>query len=163
MSSSLNTVSTATHVHDIDSGLDYIEIVYTRWNKKKCEYVTFTDYLNTRPLGDWSRISCRADYFKFLDAMVTKTVEVRQRMAELQLEHTLYTGSQDPRFFVRLIHAVKILDPTFQPPRIDMSCDWQVEFVRRFCRKSIPTAIQTCISKKRLVYFTTVMHTLSLE
>ena len=75
----LNTLTSATHVHDIDSGLDYVEIVYKTWSKKKREYTTFTDYLNTQPLG-WNRIKCKADYYKFLDAMVVKTLEVRQRI-----------------------------------------------------------------------------------
>lgn len=161
--SSLNTLSSATYVHDVDSELDFVEVVYKRWSKKKCEYTTFTDYLNTKPLGDWTRINCKSDYFKFLDAMVVKTVEVRQRMAELQLEHTLYTGSQDPRFYVRLINAVKILDPTFQPPRIDMECDWQVAFISKFCKKSIQDAVQNCVSKKRLAYFTAVCMRLTSE
>mgnify|MGYP000139616328 CR=1 FL=1 len=160
--SSLNTLISATHVHDIDSDGDYVEIVYKTWSKKKREYTTFTDYLNTQPLG-WTRIKCKADYYKFLDAMVVKTLEVRQRMAELQLEHTLYTGSQEPRFYVRLINATKILDPTFQPPRIDMDCDWQVDFITQFCKKSIHAAVQGCISKKRLEYFTSVMRTLTSE
>ena len=160
---SLNTLTSATRVYDIESDLDYVEVVYKTWSKKKHEYTTFTDYLNTQPLGDWTRIKCKADYYKFLDAMVVKTVEVRQRMAELQLEHTLYTGSQEPRFYVRLINATKILDPTFQPPRIDMGCDWQGDFITKFCKKSIPAAVQGCISKKRLEYFTSVMRTLTSE
>ena len=68
----------ATHVHDIDADLDYVEITYKKQNR------TYTDYINTEPLG-WTRISCTANYYRFLDAMVVKTVEVLQRMAELAL------------------------------------------------------------------------------
>ena len=145
----------ATHVHDIDSGLDYVEITYKKQNR------TYTDYINTEPLG-WTRISCTANYYRFLDAMVVKTVEVLQRMAELALEDILH-DEHEPRLWVRLMHAVRILDPTFQPPRIDMESAWQVEFITESCKKYIPTAIYTCISKKRLSYFNDVVQRLAQE
>jgi hypothetical protein len=145
----------ATHVHDIDSDLDYVEITYKKQNR------TYTDYINTEPLG-WTRISCTANYYRFLDAMVVKTVEVLQRMAELALEDILH-DEHEPRLWVRLMHAVRILDPTFQPPRIDMESAWQVEFIAESCKKYIPSAIYTCISKKRLSYFNDVMQRLARE
>jgi|TARA_R110002050_G_scaffold7713_9_gene29349 hypothetical protein len=145
----------ATHVHDIDADLDYVEITYKKQNR------TYTDYINTEPLG-WTRISCTANYYRFLDAMVVKTVEVLQRMAELALEDILH-DEHEPRLWVRLMHAVRILDPTFQPPRIDMESAWQVEFIAESCKKYIPSAIYTCISKKRLSYFNDVMQRLARE
>jgi len=163
---SLNNLSSARSVHDVDSDLHYVEMVYKKWNNKRKEYSTYTDFINTEPIGDWNRISWKStgdtDYYKFLDVMVVKTVEVLQRMAELYLDQILYM-EQDPRFYVRLINAVKILDPTFQPPRIDMGSAWQVDFVTKFCRKYIPGVVQTCISKKRLFYFISVMHKLASE
>jgi hypothetical protein len=145
----------ATHVHDIDADLDYVEITYKKQNR------TYTDYINTEPLG-WTRISCTANYYRFLDAMVVKTVEVLQRMAELALEDILH-DEHEPRLWIRLMHAVRILDPTFQPPRIDMESAWQVEFIAESCKKYIPSAIYTCISKKRLSYFNDVMQRLARE
>jgi hypothetical protein len=145
----------ATHVHDIDADLDYVEITYKKQKR------TYTDYINTEPLG-WTRISCTANYYRFLDAMVVKTVEVLQRMAELALEDILH-DEHEPRLWVRLMHAVRILDPTFQPPRIDMESAWQVEFIAESCKKYIPSAIYTCISKKRLSYFNDVMQRLARE
>jgi|TARA_B110000902_G_scaffold213907_1_gene245665 hypothetical protein len=161
---SLNILSTAKYVYDVDSDLNYVEIIYDKWNNKSMEYNTYTDYLNTQPVGDWSQISWNytssSDYYKFLDAMVVKTIEVLQRMAELFLDQLLYT-KHDPRFYVRLINSIKILDPTFQPPRIDMGSAWQVDFVTKFSKKYIPGVIQTSISKKRLVYFISVMQQLT--
>lgn len=163
---SLNNISSATFVHDVESDLHYVEMVYMKWNNRRKRYNIYTDYINTEPIGDWNQISWEStsitDYYKFLDAMVVKTVEVLQRMAELYLEEILYTD-HEPRFFVRLINAVKILDPTFQPPRIDMESAWQVDFVTKFSRKYIPGIVQTCIQKKRLSYFISVMHKLALE
>ena len=99
-------------------------------------YSTFTDYLNTEPFADWVSLESNNHsivYEKFLDTMVKKTLEVRQRMAELSLESFL-TYDQDIRKYVRVAHAVKILDPTFQPPRINMESAWQVEFIKKFCK-----------------------------
>lgn len=163
---SLNNLSSALFVHDIESDLHYVEIVYKKWNSKRKEYDAYTDYINTEPIGDWNKISWKSnspvDYYKFLDVMVVKTVEVLQRMAELYLDQILYS-KHDPRFYVRLINSVKILDPTFQPPRIDMESAWQVDFITKFSKKYIPGVVQTCISKKRLLYFISVMHKLTSE
>ena len=163
---SLNILSTAKYVYDVDSDLNYVEIIYDKWNNKRMEYNTYTDYLNTQPVGDWSQISWNytssSDYYKFLDAMVVKTIEVLQRMAELFLDQLLYT-KHDPRFYVRLINSIKILDPTFQPPRINMESTWQMELAKKICKKYIQHAIQMCIKKSRLEYFLSVLNTIERE
>jgi hypothetical protein len=46
-------VKSAKYVHDVESDLSYVEIVYDRYMKGK-GYDTFTDYINTKPLGDWT-------------------------------------------------------------------------------------------------------------
>ena len=74
---SLNNLSSALSVHDIESDLHYVEIVYKKWNSKRKEYDAYTDYINTEPIGDWTKISWKSsspiDYYKFLDVMVVKT------------------------------------------------------------------------------------------
>jgi len=45
-------IKSVKHVHDIESDLSYVEIVYDRYKKGK-GYETFTDYMNTEPLADW--------------------------------------------------------------------------------------------------------------
>ncbi len=163
---SLNILSTAKYVYDVDSDLNYVEIIYDKWDNKRMEYNTYTDYLNTQPVGDWSQISWNytssSDYYKFLDAMVVKTIEVLQRMAELFLDQLLYT-KHDPRFYVRLINSIKILDPTFQPPRIDMGSAWQVDFMRKFCKKYLADIIQECTNPGRLDYFINVLNMIQAE
>ena len=39
-------------VHDVESDLTYVEIVYESFVRGK-GYETFTDYMNTEPLADW--------------------------------------------------------------------------------------------------------------
>jgi len=154
----------AKSVHDVDSDLAYIEITYERYMKGK-GYSTFTDYMNATPLGDWTIIQSdkqSIQYEKFLDTMVSKTLEVRQRMAELVLENIL-AYEQSDRIYIRIAHATKILDPTFQPPRINMESAWHMEFIKKFCKKYIPNAIQACTNKSRLEYFFNILRILELE
>lgn len=151
-------LKSAKAVHDVESDLAYIEIQYDKG------YKTFTDYINAEPLGDWLHIQSEERdirYDKFLETMVSKTLEVRQRLSELALDNVLVTD-QDDRTYIRIAHAVKILDPTFQPPRVNMESAWQMEFIKKFCKKSLPEAIQTCMSVSRLTHFFNILCVLQL-
>src|SRR6056300_2104544 len=151
-------LKSAKHVFDVESDLSYVEIVYDRYTRGK-GYSTFTDYLNTEPLADWVSLETGTHsilYEKFLDTMVKKTLEVRQRMAELMLEIFL-TYDQDIRKYVRVAHAVKILDPTFQPPRVNTESAWQMEFVKKFCKQTLPEVIQVCTNTSRLTHFFNIL------
>jgi uncharacterized membrane protein YwzB len=111
----------ARHIYDVESDLSYVEIEYERYIRSVGQYATFKDYINTEPLADWVYLESNTQsiqYEKFLDAMVKKTLEVRQRMCEVLLENTLAYERID-NVYLRLLHTSKILDPTFQPPRIN--------------------------------------------
>jgi len=156
-------LKSAKYVFDVESDLSYVEIVYDRYTRGQ-GYSTFTDYLNTDPLADWMALESgnhSIPYEKFLDTMVKKTLEVRQRMAELSLEDFL-SHDQDIRTYIRVAHAVRILDPTFQPPRINMESAWQVEFIKKMCEEVIIDAIQDCTKKSRLKYFFNVLKLIEL-
>ena len=151
-------LKSAKAVHDVESDLAYIEIQYEKG------YRTFTDYINAEPLGDWMHIQSEEldiRYDKFMDTMVSRTLEVQQRLAELALENVLLC-EQDDRTYVRIAHAVKILDPTFQPPRINMGSAWQMEFIKKFCKKTLPEVIQECTNASRLTHFFNILCVLQL-
>ena len=157
-------IKSAKSVHDVESDLAYVEIVYERYVKGKW-YETYTDYINTEPLADWTYLESEKQsipYEKFLDSMVKKTLEVRQRIAELVLENIL-SYEQTDRVYVRVAHAMKILDPTFQPPRVNMESAWQMELIKKLCKKYAPYAIQHCTKKSRLEYFFNVLRIIELE
>ena len=157
-------IKSAKSVHDVESDLAYVEIVYERYVKGKW-YETYTDYINTEPLADWTYLESEKQsipYEKFLDSMVKKTLEVRQRMAELILENIL-AYEQSDRAYVRIAHAIKILDPTFQPPRVNMESAWQMELVKKVCTRYAAHAIQECTKKSRLEYFFNVLRIIELE
>ncbi len=157
-------IKSAKSIHDVESDLAYVEITYERYKKGK-GYATYTDYINTEPLADWVYLESSKQsipYEKFLDTMVKKTLEVRQRMAELIFDNVL-AYEQTERTWVRIAHAMKILDPTFQPPRVNMESAWQVECVRMMCKYYIPHAIQSCTKRSRLEYFFNVLRIIELE
>jgi hypothetical protein len=157
-------VKSAKHVFDVECDLSYVEIVYDRFVKGE-GYTAFTDYINTEPLADWTALMSEKrtiPYDKFLDAMVKPTLEVRQRMAELALENFL-SYIQDNRSYVRVVHAIRILDPTFQPPRVNMESAWQMEFVKNVCEEYVLNAIELCTKKSRLKYFFNVLKIIELE
>ncbi len=156
-------LKSAKAVHDVESDLAYIEIYYDKYTKTK-GYKAFTDYINAEPLGDWTQIQSEQRdirYDKFLETMVTSTTEVQQRLAELALENVLIYD-QDDRTYVRLAHTVKILDPTFQPPRVNMESAWQMEFIKKFCKKTLPGVIQECTNTSRLTHFFNILCVLQL-
>jgi hypothetical protein len=157
-------ITHAKYVHDVESDLSYVEMIYDRYTTEN-GYETYTDYINTQPLADWTSLESKKrsiPYDKFLDTMVEKTLEVYQRMAELKLENIL-SYEQDERVYVRLANAAKILDPIFQPPRVNMESAWQMELIKKVCKKYIPHAIQVCFKKSRLEYFFNVLCTIERE
>ena len=157
-------IKSAKSIHDVESDLAYVEITYERYKKGK-GYATYTDYINTEPLADWVYLESSKQsipYEKFLDTMVKKTLEVRQRMAELIFDNVL-AYEQTEKTWVRIAHAMKILDPTFQPPRVNMESAWQMECVRMMCKYYIPHAIQSCTKRSRLEYFFNVLRIIELE
>ena len=151
-------------VHDVESDLTYVEIVYDSYIRGK-GYQTFTDYMNTEPLADWQVFESKKHtipYLKFLDIMVSKTVEVRQRMAELLLDDIL-ASRRDIKTYIRLTHATKILDPSFQPPIINMKSVWQRDFIIKFCKKHLHHSIDECVKIDRLEYFFNVLQLIQQE
>jgi len=145
-------------VYDVESDLEYVEIEHERFVRGK-GYNTYRDYINTKPLADWVKITSKTQsipYEKFLDTMCEKTLEVRQKMAELALENIL-ADRRNIHTYIRVAHASKILDPTFQPPRINIESAWQKDFIRKFCEDTLADLIQRTTDESRLEYFFNVL------
>ena len=151
-------IKSALAVYDVESDLEYVEIEHERFVRGK-GYNTYRDYINTKPLADWVKITSKTQsipYEKFLDTMCEKTLEVRQKMAELALENIL-SDKRDIHTYIRTAHASKILDPTFQPPWINIKSAWQREFIRKFCEDTLADLIQRTTEESRLEYFINVL------
>ena len=157
-------LKTAKAVYDVESELDYVAITYERFVKGK-GYATYVDYIHTKPLAVWTELKSESQsipYEKFLDAMCEKTLEVRQKMAELALEN-IVADKQTAHTYIRTAYASKILDPTFQPPWINTESAWQREFIRKFCVDTLADLIQRCDDESRLEYFFNVLRSIHSE
>lgn len=156
-------IKTARAVYDVESKLDYIEFVYERFVRGK-GYETYKDYLNTKPLANWVVLKSNTHsipYEKFLDTMCEKTLEVRQKMAELVVQNII-ADRHNIHTYIRVAHASKILDPTFQPPRINIKSAWQREFIKKFCEDTLIDLIQRTQDESRLEYFFSVLNGIEL-
>src|SRR6056300_933808 len=151
-------IKSAKAVYDVESDLEYVEITYERFVRGK-GYETYKDYINTRPLADWVVLTSKTQsipYEKFLDTMCEKTLEVRQKMAELVLEN-IVADKRHINTYIRAAHASKILDPTFQPPWINVKSAWQREFIKKFCEDTLVDLVQRTTDESRLQYFFNVL------
>ena len=151
-------IKSAKAVYDVESELEYVEIEYERFVRGK-GYETYVDYINTKPLADWVVLKSKTQsipYEKFLDTMCEKSLEVRIKMAELALENIL-ADKRNIHTYIRTAHACAILDPSFQPPWINIKSAWQREFIKKFCEDTLSDLIQRTTNESRLEYFFNVL------
>ena len=156
-------LKTAKAVYDVESELDYVTITYERFVRGK-GYATYVDYIHTKPLANWTVLKSNRQsipYEKFLDTMCEKTLEVRQKLAELALQN-IVADKQTIHTYIRVAYASKILDPTFQPPWINTESAWQREFIKKFCIDTLSDLIQRCENESRLEYFFNVLRNIQL-
>jgi len=83
-------------------------------------------------------------------------------MALVELESALCENN-NTRSVVRIMNAVKILDPTFSPPVINMHCAWQKRFIKDMCEQHMPHIIKTCTNELRLEKFFRVLQLIEVE
>jgi hypothetical protein len=88
--------------------------------------------------------------------MVEKTTEVYHKMAEILIDNIL-VNKQKINTYIRMIHTLKILDSTFQPPFINPKVKWQRDMIVNFCLNDLRDVIDTCSDTQRLKYFTKVI------
>lgn len=151
-------------VHDVESDLAYVEINYLKYVAGR-GYVDFVDYLNTTPRGDWTEIVSRKQsiqYENFLETMVEPTHETRVKMATIALENIL-CGLVDIKTYIRVMNAVKIIDPTFTPPFINKKSAWQRKYVEDFCCQILPDVIERTMSMKNLSRLFNVLKLIELQ
>jgi len=160
-----SVLKSAHVVHDVEDESSYIEVIYSKLIPDE-GYKTFCDYLKADPIGDWTKIVARDNgvrYEKFIDTMIEKNLETRQKMAAIMLDNVLNNVFTNIRTQIRLMNTVKILDPTFEPPFINKRCTWQREFVTTFCKEILPDVVERCIHVARLERFFNVLKLIELE
>jgi hypothetical protein len=154
----MSFLKSAKFINDIELDDEFVEVEYTKYVVGENRYETFVDYFRTTPLGDWVELTSMKENIpleKFLDSMVEKTTEVLQKMCDVLLEETQCS--------TRLMHATKILDPTFTPPYVNLSKSWQRTFVDDFCMEVLPEVVYHCTDDARLQKFFNVVRLIQQE
>jgi hypothetical protein len=154
----MSFLKSAKFVNDVELGVDFVEVEYTKYVVGENRYDTFVDYFNTKPRGDWVELTSLKQNIpleKFLDSMVEKTTEVLQKMCEVALDEVECS--------TRLMNASKILDSTFTPPYVNMRRSWQRALVNDFCMEVLPEIIYHCTDDQRLEKFFHICKLISAE
>jgi len=157
-------LKTARSIHDVESDLKYVEIQYTKYEPDEKQYVTMVDYLQTEPAGDWVEIASKRQsipYEKFLDTMLEQTTEVLRRKCGVALTNCLFDASFETEF--RLMHCLKILDPSFVPPKINPHATWQRELVSFIATDTLHDVIEGARNHQRLARFFSVVSLINTE
>lgn len=157
-------VKSALVTTDIETGKTLVQIDYVKYTNG-IGYENKQDLLETTPIGTWTEIKSISDtlrYEQFLDTMVHKTTETRRKMALVELESVLCENN-NTRSIVRTMNAIKILDPTFSPPVINMRCSWQKRFIKDMCTQQMPEIINTCTSDLKLEKLFRVLQLIEAE
>lgn len=141
---------------NIEDNKDILEITYDKYIEG-FGYEQFTDSFNTRLISkkflnwyDSDNKSIR--YEQFLDTMVFKTTETMRKMALIQLENILLENNSS-HSLLRIMNMIKILDPTFIPPLINLTCSWQKRMMKEFCITTLPKVIESSTNHYRLTKF----------
>jgi len=151
-------LKSAKFITDVEDGLDYVEVEYTKYVDDENRYETFVDYYNTSPRGDWVELTSLKQNIpleKFLDTMVERSTEVLQKMCEIVLEQTECS--------TRLMYTSKILAPSFVPPVVDLRFSWQRTLVDDFCMHVLPEIVYRCTNDERLEHFFNVVRMIQQE
>lgn len=146
----------AKYQHDVERNSDGIEIGYTKF-VPGMGFKRFTKWIYAEPLGGWNDLkftpSDNVDVVDFLLTMVNvrDSLPTQREIARLCNQRWLYrvkVGYYQP--YIKLLNALKILDPTFEPPLINLRCSWQREMLHDMCTIWTDRVVSTCMNSTRI-------------
>lgn len=149
---------------DERTNLTNVELKYSRYVEGD-GYINESACFNTKPIGDWVEIKFKhgsTSYTDFLENMIVNTTRTRRVMATIILEDILCENF-DVNCTIRLMNAIKIIDPTFVPPIINKGSKWQREFIKELCLYTFPQVIMKCGHKKRIIALIGVLKSIVKE
>jgi len=149
---------------NIKTGAPCIEIKYTTYREGE-GYVNLAECFDASPVGGWTDLIYKREnlrYEEFLNTKVEKTMTTRRSMAVIELDNVL-CENKNIFSLIRVMNAIKILDPTFVPPIINIRCAWQKNFVKEVCMYSFPDIIHNCRNEFRLEKLFNVLQTIESE
>tara|TARA_Y100000389_G_scaffold170680_1_gene177843 strand:+ start:24275 stop:24760 length:486 start_codon:yes stop_codon:yes gene_type:complete len=146
------------------AGREHIEIKYTRYIAGE-GYKNFAECFDARPISGWINIKSNKEsirYEKFLDTMMEKTIETLRAMATIELDNVL-CDNNNIHSIIRIMNSVRILDPTFTAPYINVKCGWQKRLVKSLCQYELPKVIKHCTDENRLERMFNVLRLIESE
>ena len=119
-----------------------------------------SDFIDSYPLGSWQNLRFnrfdQVSYSDFLKTMVFNNTEVVRKIAYVAYRDLMST--EPSKYTLEwIMYKLRILDPTFDPPTINLNCAWQRDLLRDICTTSVPHVILTCRNHDRLHKLATVM------
>lgn len=120
-----------------------------------------SEFIYTEPIGGWTELNFDGDkcvYAAFLNTMVYKNVDVLRRIAQLYLDAILDVSGVCR---IELLNALRILDPTFHPPWVNLSCNWQYRMMMSIIYSS-HNVVASCRNIHRIEKYVTVLQKLVL-
>ena len=108
-----------------------------------------TEYLDTTPAGGWTELAfdnnSATTYYDFLNAMVIKNIDIKRRIAKFALDQALDNGE-----YAKIMNAISVLDPTFEPPIFNERARWQRELLFKIATDTSLLVVSTCYNEKNL-------------
>ena len=155
-------VLSATNIIDVDCGTQYIEIKTDRF-QPGIGWHAHTDFLYTQPKGQWTELKFKrwekVSYEDFIRSMVHKNLDVYRKIA-CTLASKVYYSHEKGNTLFRLLGAIKIIDPSFEPPIINPKCRWQKELLDNLCTEWTRVVIGSCMNKYRLERYSNILQTM---
>ena len=72
------------------------------------------------------------------------------RHISFSLTENVLLENKNVHSLIRIMNTVKILDSTFVPPFINVTCSWQKRMVKEFCLLTFPKVIESSVSDHKL-------------
>jgi len=146
-------VKNAKTITNIESNINEVIITYTKYNSNVNIYEDKVDTFEVTPVGNWTEIisdNQSMRYEKFLETMVgDHDIRVLRRMCIVQLDNLL-SYQNKPSSMIRIVNSIKIIDPTFVPPYINVKCQWQNKLINDICKNTFCSVINSCKNNSRL-------------
>jgi len=140
-----------------DPAHEVIEIEYIKQNDRKKVM-----YIDTFPLGNWTDIKFDTDdnvlVSDFVNTMVFKNIDVARVLARLALNRVVEHNDVMWKHYIQAMCAIRILDPTFVPPSININCGWQKDLLDIIVDKTARRIIATCKNAGRLERFSKALN-----
>ena len=123
------------------------------------------DYLDTIPIGNWTTIKFNDNeymsYCDFLNTMVYRNVDVYRKMCKMKLTSILEFLEPDKmKTRIRIMNMTRILDPTFEPPMINLKCGWQKQLLNDMCNSTSFHILSVCRNTYRLERYFNILKTI---